>query len=206
MIKRNMLIRRVVFPAITGVILGISSAAMGGTITVVSFGQNGPSDRMDSGTTPKTLFTGSGGGVLPGDSTDSQFSEDVSRLDFNVQHESLQVFIATNAGEGATGDTTVGGGELSEVTGNQVYVTDVIASGDNSFGTPPKDDYTPSAGFVEHRVGSGFDSIAPGQYSSASSIFKTPIPPTQSVPEPASLAMMATLGLAILGVRRKKSK
>ncbi len=203
--KQNTAHNAMIWSVMAGLALGTGAAAKGSTVTIVNVSQNGPADLMNSGTTLATLFrTHISGGTLAGNNAYSQFFDDVSRMDFNVAHESVSVFVGTNGGEGALGETDVQGGELKQVVGDQVYVAEVVSDGGDDAGTAGNNDFIPVAGFQPYQIGSGFDSIAPGQSVPGSGLTTFTNPPITSVPESRTLALMAMLGISLLGVRCRR--
>lgn len=205
MSKQNTARRAMIWSVMAGLVLSTGAVVIGNTVTVVNVSQNGPSDLMNSGTTPGTLFrTHAGGGALAGNNAYSQFFNGVSRLDFNVQHESVSVFVGTNGGEGALGEMDVQGGELKEVAGDQVYVAELISDGGDDFTSGGKNDFIPQTGFEEYHVGSGFDSIAPGELAPGSHVNTLANQPITPVPESGTFLLMATLGISLLGVKRRR--
>ena len=203
--KQNTARNAMIWSVMAGLALGTGAAANGNTVTVINVSQNGPADLMNSGTTPGTLFRAhANSATLAGSNAYSQFFDGVSRMDFNVQHESISVFVGTNGGEGALGEADVQGGELKEVSGNQVYVAELISDGGDDFGTVSNNDFTPEAGFQTFHIGSGFDSIAPGQSIPGPRLTTLTNPPITSVPESSTLGLMAVLGLSLLGIKGRR--
>ncbi|NNM88677.1 MAG: PEP-CTERM sorting domain-containing protein [Phycisphaerae bacterium] len=203
--KQNTAHKLMIWSVMAGLALSTGGITMGNTVTVINVSQNGPSDLMNSGTTPGTLFqTHTSGGTLAGNNAYSQFFNGVSRMDFNVAHESLSLFVGTNGGESALGESDVQGGELKQVAGDQVYVAELISDGGDDVGGAGNNDFTPEAGFQAYHVGSGFDSIAPGQSVPGSHLQTLTNPPITPVPESSTLALMAVLAMSLLGVKRRR--
>ncbi len=203
--KQNTARKLMIWSVMAGLALSTGGITMANTVTVINVSQNGPSDLMNSGTTPGTLMrTHTSGGTLAGNNAYSQFFNGVSRMDFNVEHESVSVFVGTNGGEGALGELDIQGGELKEVGGDQVYVAELISDGGDDVGSVGNNDFTPEAGFQAYHVGSGFDSIAPGQSVPGSKLNPLTNPPSTSVPESSTLVLMAVLGMSLVGVRRRR--
>ncbi len=205
MVQQNTTRSSMIWSVMAGLALSTGAVTMANTVTVINVSQNGPANLMNSGTTPGTLLrTHTSSGTLAGNNAYSQFFNGVSRMDFNVEHESLSVFIGTNGGEGALGEEDIRGGELKQVGGDQVYVAELISDGGDNAGAVGNKDLTPEAGFQAYRVGSGFDRIAPGQSVPGSKLKPLANFPSTSVPESSTLVLMAGLSMSLLGVTRRR--
>lgn len=182
--------------------LWTGSAALGSTITVISYSGGGPTDMAESGATPGSMYTLGAGSetfsAIGDNSSSNDLNSNVSAHDANVADEHLDVLQINDQGGGSVSGSPVDGGQMTQVSYNQQYVAEVLAQGttpsyQSSYDFSPQNGYYSQGAPGTPYTGSG-GSIQPGGGN-----------PPITTPEPSTIVLLVAIGAAAL-LERKRAK